>query len=248
LTGFSETFPFAGNDLLLRHQEPILHPSPMKTLLPILLSSALLIVDVTESDDALFQDDFQGKLGEGWSWVREHRETWRVTGRGLEVRIEPGNMWGPANDARNVLVRPAPDPANEGIEVSVNVENRPTSQYEQADLVWYFDDGHMVKLGQELVDGKLSIVMGREENDRTRTIAIIPLDSFSVRLRLVVKGNRIHGQFRTPGAAEWSEAGECDVPAPPDGKAKISLQFYQGPANIEHWARVTEFRIRRVGK
>jgi regulation of enolase protein 1 (concanavalin A-like superfamily) len=248
LTGFSETFPFAGNNLRLRHQEPILHPSPMKTLLPISLSSVLLIIGAAKSDDVLFQDDFQGKLGEGWSWVREHREAWRVTGRGLEVRIEPGNMWGPANDARNVLVRPAPDAANEGIEISVNVENRPTSQYEQADLVWYFDDGHMVKLGQELVDGKLSIVMGREENDKTRTVAIIPLESFSVRLRLAVKGNRIHGQFRTPVADEWREAGECDLPVPPDAKAKISLQFYQGPDTIEHWAHVTEFRIRRLGK
>jgi regulation of enolase protein 1 (concanavalin A-like superfamily) len=226
----------------------MLHQSPMKTLLPIFLSSALLITGTAKSDDPLFQDDFQGKLGEGWSWVREHRETWQVNGRGLEVRIEPGNMWGPANDAKNVLVRPAPAAANEGIEVSVNVENRPTSQYEQTDLVWYFDDGHMVKLGQELVDGTLSIVMGREENDKTRTIAIIPLDSFSVRLRLVVEGNRIHGRFRTPGADKWREAGECDLPAAPDAKAKISLQFYQGPAAIEHWARVTEFRIRRVGK
>ena len=211
------------------------------------LMMLFLTATAGKADDELFQDDFQGKLGEGWSWVREHREAWRVTGRGLEVRIEPGNMWGPANDARNVLVRPAPGTANEGIEVAVTVENRPTSQYEQADLVWYLDGGHMVKLGQELVDGKLSIVMGREENDKTRTIAIIPLESFSVRLRLSVKGNRIHGQFRTPGADEWREAGECDVPAPPDAKAKISLQFYQGPANIEHWAHVTEFRIRRLG-
>src|SRR5262249_57353283 len=104
------------------------------------------------------------------------------------------------NDARNVLVRPAPDAAKEGVEVSVNVENQPTSQYEQTDLVWYFDDSHMVKLGQEMVDGKLSIVMGREEKDKTRTIAIIPLDSFSVRLRLLVKDGHVRGQFRTPGA------------------------------------------------
>src|SRR5207247_4222107 len=163
---------------LLRHRKLILHPSPMKTLLPISLGSALLIIGAAESDNGSFHDDFQGKLGEGWSWLREHREAWRVTGLGLEVRVEPGNMWGPANDARNLLIRPAPRPANEGIEVSVNVENRPTSQYEQADLVWYFDDGHMVKLGQELVDGKLSIVMGREENDKTRTIAILQLDAF----------------------------------------------------------------------
>src|SRR5258707_15257877 len=115
----------------------------MKTL-RITLTAFVCVASAYGQDDVLFKDDFHGKLGEGWSWVREHREGWRVTGRGLEVRIEPGNMWGPANDARNVLVRPAPGTANEGIEVSVNVENRPTSQYEQADLVWYFDDGHMV--------------------------------------------------------------------------------------------------------
>src|SRR5215813_11538038 len=93
-------------------------------------SLMMLLVAATacRADDLLFHDDFQGKLGDGWSWLREHREAWRVTSRGLEVRLECGNMWGPANDARNVLLRPAPDTTGEGVEVSVNVENRPTSQ------------------------------------------------------------------------------------------------------------------------
>jgi len=202
-----------------------------------------LAVTICRADELLFQDDFKGKPGEGWSWLREHRDHWRASERGLEVRIEPGNMWGPANDARNVLLRPAPDATKGEIEVSVNVASAPTEQYEQVDLVWYFDDSHMVKIGRELVDGKLSIVMGREENDRTRTIAIIPLDAASVRLRLLVKGNQIRGQFRAPDAKDWRDAGQCDLPG--NGGAKISLQFYQGPAQAEHWARVTEFRVRR---
>ena len=84
----------------------------MKTFLAISLSAALLIMGAAESEDVLFQDDFQGKLGVGWSWVREHREAWRITGRGLEVRIEPGNMWGPANDANYSVMEPLifPDP------------------------------------------------------------------------------------------------------------------------------------------
>ena len=205
---------------------------------------ALFTFAASPADEILFQDDFKGKLADGWSWVREHREGWRATERGLEVRIEPGNMWGPANNAKNVLTRPAPDTAKDEIEVSVSVENRPTEQYEQVDLVWYYDDSHMVKVGQELVDGKLSIVMGREEGDRTRTIAIIPLESFTVRLRFLSKGNRIRGQFRTPGSENWKDAGECDLPV--RGPAKVSLQCYQGPALTEHWARITEFRIRRI--
>ena len=221
-------------------------PFFMKIIGRIFLALALFSAVARPGDGIPFRDDFKGKLGEGWSWVREHRAAWRVTEHGLEVCIEPGNMWGPANDAKNVLVRPAPDAAKEEIEVSVKVENRPSGQYEQADLVWYYDDGHMVKLGQEMVDGKLSIVMGREENDQTGTIAIIHIRFFIVRLRLSVKGSRIHGQFRTPDSDQWREAGECELPAPAQRTAKISLQFYQGPTNAEHWARVTEFQIRRL--
>jgi regulation of enolase protein 1 (concanavalin A-like superfamily) len=212
-----------------------------KRLTALTATGVLLGATSAAAVEVTFQDDFKGRLGDGWSWVREHRESWRVTDRGLEVRVEPGNLWGPPNNARNVLVRPAPDAAAGGVEVAVTVENRPTEQYEQVNLVWYYDDSHMVKLGQEMVDGKLSIVMGREEKDRTRTIAIIPLDTFTVRLRFTVSGNRIRGRFRPAGADAWRDAGECDLPA--RGEPKISLQFYQGPAQAEHWARVSEFRV-----
>ena len=215
---------------------------------PLRLSFALILFTVAAShaDDILFRGDFKGRLGEGWSWRREDPKAWRVTERGLEVRLQPGNLWGPPNNAKNVLVRDAPDPVKGEVEVSVSVTNQPTEQYEQVDLVWYYDDSHMVKLGQELVDGKLSIVMGREEADKTRTIAILPLKSFSVRLRLTVAGDRILGEFRTPDAENWQKAGECNLPA--HGAPRVSLQFYQGPANAEHWARVTDFVIRRTKK
>lgn len=226
--------------------EFFLRPIAMKNIYQVSLWLALLSGATCHAEEFMFRDDFNGRLGQGWSWLREDPNGWRATPRGLEVRVQPGNMWGPANNAKNVLVRNAPDLTKDGIEVSVTVTNQPTGQYEQVDLVWYYDDSHMVKLGQELVDGKLSIVMGREAADQTRTIAIIPLKSFSVELRLSVTGNRINGQFRTPGTETWQAAGECDLPA--HGPPKVSLQCYQGPANVEHWARITEFRIRGLGK
>ena len=210
-----------------------------------MLITSVCVVRAVSGGEVPFHDDFKGEIGPGWSWVREHKGAWRATQRGLEVLIEPGNMWGPQNNARNVLIRLAPDITKDEIEVSASVENKPTNQYEQVDLVWYYDDSNMVKLGEELVDGKLSIVMGREENDKTRTVAIIPLESTSVRLRLFAKENRIHGQFSIRGAGEWRDVGECSLPAPAKSSAKISLQFYQGAANVEHWARVTEFKIER---
>ncbi len=202
---------------------------------------------LTAAETLLFEENFSGQLGAGWSWIRPHPEAWRLRDGALEVRIEPGNMWGPANDARNVLVRAAPDLAGGPLEISITVSNRPTSQYEQADLVWYYDDSHMVKLGQELVDGKLSIVMGREEKDRTRTIAIIPITAHTVRLRHQVEKNNLRGQFLLEGSDSWVTAGECDLPSngqPP----RISLQFYQGTTQVEHWVSVSNFRITRVPK
>jgi len=214
----------------------------MKAVWLIVLNT-LMLIETGWAQETLFQDDFKGKLGPGWSWVREHQEAWRVTQHGLEVRIEPGNMWGPQNNARNLLVRSAPETGESELEISVDVENKPSNQYEQVDLVWYFDDSNMVKLGQELVDGKLSVVMGHEENDKTHTVAIIPLGSTSVRLRMVVKGAHIRGEFLAAGTNDWRIAGECDAPASVNTKAKISLQFYQGSAEAEHWARVTGFSI-----
>ncbi len=214
----------------------------MSTLSFGILAMAVLASPIC-AQEVFFQDDFKGKLGEGWSWVREHREAWRTSDRGLEVRVEPGNMWGPQNNARNVLVRPVPQAASNEVEVAVAVENRPSNQYEQVDLAWYYDDSNMVKLGEELVDGKLSVVMGREEKDQCRTIAIVPLESTSVRLRLLVRGGQIRGQFRTPGSTDWREVGQCSLPAPAGAKPNVSLQFYQGLEKTEHWARVTEFRI-----
>lgn len=188
-----------------------------------------------------FREPFRGALGPGWTWLREERNAWRVGPGGLEIRVLPGNMWGGKNDARNVLVRPVPNPEFAAVTVSLALENAPTEQYEQVDLVWYYDDGHMVKIGQELVNGKLSLVMGREENDKTRTIAILPLAPGPLEVRLCARGKTVQGFFRPSGAPEWIPAGTCDLPI--NGDPKISVQCYQGPAGIEHWARLRELTI-----
>jgi regulation of enolase protein 1 (concanavalin A-like superfamily) len=191
--------------------------------------------------DPLFSDSFVDGLKPGWRWVREDKAAWRTTKEGLEIRIQPGNQWGPENSGKNVLVRELPEnPAP--IEVSVTVEHKPTEQYEQCDLVAYYDDSHQVKIGEELVDGKLTIVMGREEKDRARTIAIIPLEKHRVELKLRFDGNIVTGFFRPDGAAEWTKAGECDLPG--NGRPNIAIQTYQGSDQKEHWARVQNFQIR----
>jgi regulation of enolase protein 1 (concanavalin A-like superfamily) len=220
----------------------------MKLMLRSLAASWFLMASFCAADEVLFKDDFAGKLGEGWVWVREDKPAWRVADKALEMRVVPGNLWGRANNVKNVLVRPAPDTAKGEAEVSVSITNRPTHQYEQANLAWYYDDSHMVKLGLELVNGEVCIVMGREEADKTRTLAKIPIGATAVRVRLRVAGNQIRGQYQIVGAGQWLDAGAGDLPAPPNGQAKISLHCYQGPPDAEHWARFAGFRILRVRK
>jgi regulation of enolase protein 1 (concanavalin A-like superfamily) len=202
----------------------------------------LFAMAVTVAATEKFRADFSKPLDASWKWIREDPSAWRLTNSALEIHLLPGNMWGPANDAKNVLTRPAPDAPS--LEILATVENRPTEQYEQVDLVWYYSDSHMVKIGLELVDGKLSVVMGREEGDRTRTMSINPIDAYTVDLRLVVAStNRIFGFFRPHGTASWQKAGDCSLPVLTGAPPKISLQCYQGPTIAERWARITEFRI-----
>ena len=193
-----------------------------------------------------FRDRFRPRPDASWRWIREDRKSWRVGEGGLEVRIQPGNNWGPPNDAKNVLVRPAPEPKQQSIEITASITNKPTGQWEQVDLCWYYDDSNMVKLGQEMVDGQLSIVMGREQADRARTVKIVPIEAENVDLRLVVSGDKIRGKFRT-SKGDWQDVGECELPKPPQGaKPHVSLQFYNGLPDVEHWARVSEVTVRKA--
>ncbi len=197
------------------------------------------------AETVLFEERFRDRLDAGWSWVREDPAAWRLRDGALELRVLPGNLWGGANNARNVLVRPAPDPAGGELVITVTIENTPTEQYEQVNLAWYYDDHHMVKLGREIVDGPVCVVMGREEADQCRTLAKVPVPGRGYQLRLVVSGTHIRGEYRPEGATAWTVAGACDLPAPPGGRPQISLHAYQGPAARAHWARLTGFRVER---
>ena len=57
-----------------------------------------------------FSDDFKKELKPGWTWIREDKKSWRTTPEGLEIRVQRGNMWGPENSGKNVLVRDLPFP------------------------------------------------------------------------------------------------------------------------------------------
>jgi hypothetical protein len=200
-------------------------------VMAIVLTSAVSPVLAAEPQ-VVFQDRFDGKLGDRWSWLREDPSAWRFRDGGLEIRVQPGK----AGTVKNVLVRDVPDrgQAKWMFEVTVTNLSEPIQQYEQVGMTWYRDGKPFFKLVKELVDGKTVIVPGK-----------IRIAQKSVRLRLTIRGDHYGAWFRPEGHEEWRQVASGSLPAAGKGKDQISLQCYDGPANAEHWMRFEDFRISR---
>ena len=190
-----------------------------------------IIKSKSDQQAVLFEDRFDGKLDEGWSWLRENSSAWRLRRGALEIQVEPGA----AHNVKNALVRKAPDRSGGKFAIDVTVTNatKPTQQYEQAGITWYNDGKPVFKLVKELVDGKLIIIPGRK-----------PMTSKTVQLRLIVTGGDFIAQFRPNAEGEFQTATTGKLPAP--NNDQVSIQCYNGPANAEHWIRFDDFRISRL--
>jgi hypothetical protein len=198
--------------------------------------AALLVLAiplVAAEEQVVFEDRFDGKLGDGWAWLRENPKTWRMAQGALEIRVEPGV----ADSVKNALVRPAPDrgAARFAIEVTVTFNSPPTNQFEQAGITWYHGGKPVFKLVHELVDGKVYIVPGK-----------VPAPSKTVQLRLVVAKDKYEAQFREEAKGEFKTAAAGGLA--PGADEKVSIQCYNGPPDAEHWIRFDDFRIVKLSE
>lgn len=180
----------------------------------------------------MFEDRFEGKLGDGWTWVREDPKTWRFKEGALEIRVEPGV----APTVKNALLRAAPDrkKGEYAVDVTITSTAPPTRQYEQAGITWYRDGTPVFKLVHELIDGKTYIIPGK-----------IPTSTKVMQLRLVVAADRFVAQFRPEGKGEFQTAAQGPLPA--GAKEQVSIQCYNGPPDAEHWFRFSDFHILKFG-
>jgi hypothetical protein len=197
----------------------------------VLFPLALLIlagVATAGEPKVLFEDSFDKKLGDGWTWLRENKDAWRIKDGGLEIRVEPGK----ANTVKNALMRKSPDRSKVkfAVEVTITFTGEPTQQYEQAGITWYHAKKPGFKLVHERIDGDLWIIPGRR-----------PAPKKTVQLRLIVDGRKRTAQFREDLKGEFQTVAEGELPPP--GDDMISLQCYNGPADGEHWIRFDDFRI-----
>jgi len=182
---------------------------------------------------SLFEEGFEGKLDEGWSWIREDPDAWRLKEGALEIRVQPGV----AGTVKNALVRKAPD-RSEGtyaIEVTVTNTAAPTQQYEQAGITWYHGGKPVFKLVKERINGELFVIPGRK-----------PMSAETVQLRLLVTAEGWTAQFRPNAEGEFRTAATGKLPSP--GEDQVSIQCHNGPPDAEHWIRFDDFRILKMAE
>ena len=212
-----------------------------------LLALTVAAAPGSKESRVVFEDTFeQDALADGWRWHRENPETWRLRDGGLEIRVEPGR----GESVKNVLWRDAPDRQKRAYAIEVTVTNHtvPTTQWEQAGLILYRHGVPVVKVGKELVDGKLCVIPGE-----------VAMDAATVRLRLVVKGDDYVAQYQPDARGEFKTAARGRIVAgrniPAAGKLpaaeagagdQVSLQCFEGPPDAEHWIRFDDFRIVEV--
>lgn len=189
---------------------------------------------LAEQPRVLFEDGFDGKLGKGWTWLREDAKTWRIKDKALEIRVEPGKR----HNVKNALLRDAPDRRTGAYAFELTVTNTvpPTQQWEQGGLTWYHGGKPVFKIVKELVDGKVCIIPGRK-----------PMPSRSVQLRIVVRGDRYSAQYRADAKGAFHIAATGKLPPASSGKKdQISIQCYNGPRDAVHWIRFDDFRILKL--
>jgi regulation of enolase protein 1 (concanavalin A-like superfamily) len=192
------------------------------------VSAFVIACQAGVADEVVFEDRFEGALGDGWTWIRERGARWCVREGALEIRVVPGL----ADTVENALLRAAPDRGQGDFAIELKVTNltQPVQQYEQAGLTWYHDGKPVFKLVKELVDGRMMIIPGRK-----------PIESQTVELRLIVTADSYTAQYRAEGKGEFQTGAKGPLPSP--GKDQISIQCYNGPPDQEHWIRFDDFRI-----
>jgi len=191
-----------------------------------------------DPDKVLFEERFDGRLQDGWQWVREDPTEWRICDSRLEVRSQPGRIWG-GNDAKNVLLRGTLKPQN--MAASVSVAHQPGEKWEQAGLLWYADDDNFVKLISEHIDGKMYVVTAREREGKGAVVGKIEVPSANLQLRLQVQADRVTGQWRLKPDDTWSDAGTCEFEA--QGESRFGLFTQNGPPNETRWVRFDDFAV-----
>jgi regulation of enolase protein 1 (concanavalin A-like superfamily) len=191
----------------------------------------------------LFEEQFSGRLESGWKWIRERPDAWRIESGALVIDTLPGSYWQTQNNSQNSLVRPAPASLKDGFMVEVLLKNDPKGQYEHAGLLCYFDGLNTICYNKESIDGKTYVLMAAAQDGKP--IHDGPYKECAeseIWLRLIIRGNKVIGQFRPSESVPWETVGERTLPTSTKGLL-VGIHSGYGMEKPQRQARFRNFRI-----
>jgi hypothetical protein len=206
---------------------------PFRALPVLVLSlslSAALLGPACAEEEVLFEDRFTEKLADGWTWIKETPDAWRLRDGALEFRVRGRD---------NELARELPDTGDGpfAVEVTLTSLPQPTRQFEQGGYSWRHENKQAFKYVKELIDGKTYVFPGKKE-----------LSTATVQLRIEVRGEKFTALYRPDAKGEYQPAFSGTLPNKGAGKHLIALMCYNGPNDAEHWMRFDDFRIVKLSE
>lgn len=216
-----------------------------RTFRPFVLSAWLLAVSALAAvaeEKPLFEENFSGKLADGWSWIDEVPGSWQLVDDSLELKVLPvgEGLWEGGRKHPNLLLR---DPAVRGdFAVEVQLKSQPTSQFEHAGLILIADGDNYVVLSKEMF-GKPEVILIAEKGAKPAHVSK-PYEHEEICLRLAVSGKKALAQYRHYDSDPWLSLGELELPV--SGPCKVGVYAGRPPKDADHRVRFSQFRIRPV--
>jgi regulation of enolase protein 1 (concanavalin A-like superfamily) len=205
-------------------------------------------VAVADPPKVLFEENFSGKLGPGWQWLRERPEAWRIADGSLIIDTLPGSYWAKQNSGQNTLLRPAPASLKDGFIVEVHLDNAPKGQYEHAGILCYFDGQNYVCMNKESDGKQATTIFVLSQQDAKPTFSHDKeYDESGIWLRLILRGKKATGQFRSSEEEPWQTLGDCPIPTSTK-EPLVGLQSGYGQEKPERQARFRSFRILKASE
>ncbi|MCX6050646.1 MAG: hypothetical protein NT075_36610 [Chloroflexi bacterium] len=156
-------------------------------------------------------DEFEGNsLNSPWSWLREDRSHWSLGGPlnrrnfgYLGITTPAGDLTGGANNAQNLLLRPAPA-GDFDISTLVDFWEPLSVNYQQGGLLIYQDDDNYIKL-VSIYSGSYQLEVQAEVNGIVAAQAATPIQS-PLPLRFAYRHHTYQGYY-SPDGATWRTLG-----------------------------------------
>ncbi|TVY07487.1 Ig-like domain-containing protein [Paenibacillus cremeus] len=151
-------------------------------------------------------------LNNGWSWVRESRDNWALTGNPNVMRLTTIEGSWSGTKPSNILLR---DPGASDFTISTKLNFNAAANFEWAGLIVYQDDGNLISLGRDYSGSKqirFSQVKNSAQTDKNYADVVNSVTG-DVYLKIVKTGAQYKGYYSSDGSS-WTTTADTFTPNP----------------------------------